>query len=141
MAAAPNALRPQVSPRSRRGSAAAAALLVASAVATLHGGARAGARAGVQAVVQVGPPPTSQFRVGDFVSSKVPIRVSNEGRGYFNEGAGKGVPDHLRNFEEEDEKLSALPEFVDFGNKGQVVGILPTSEWANRSPHFKGYPR
>ena len=31
--------------------------------------------------------PLARFRVGDRVTARVPMKISHEGRGYFNEGA------------------------------------------------------
>eukprot|EP00434_Breviolum_minutum_P030754 symbB.v1.2.027200.t1/scaffold2716.1/size72468/7 len=86
-------------------------------------------------------PEMSRFRVGDRVTARVPMKISHEGRGYFNEGGGYGVPEHQRDEREEAEELAKLPKVVEGGSEGYVVGILPAGEWANRPKGWKGRPR
>merc|ERR1719356_1689346 len=43
-----------------------------------------------------------QVGVGDRVKLVCPIRRSNDGRSYFNEGAGTDVPPHLRDIDEDE---------------------------------------
>lgn len=86
-------------------------------------------------------PEMSRFRVGDRVKARVPMRISHHGRGYFNEGGGYGVPEHQRDEEEEAEERERLPQVVEGGSEGYVVGILPAGEWANRPPGWKGPAR
>eukprot|EP00439_Symbiodinium_sp_Y106_P044885 s2044_g5.t1 len=94
-------------------------------------------------------PEMSKFRVGDRVRARVPILVSNQGRGYYNEGAGQGVPKHLRNMTQERgvadswewEELDGMLKVIEGGSEGYVVGIITAGEWMNRPPHWKGQPR
>eukprot|EP00931_Biecheleriopsis_adriatica_P118116 TRINITY_DN9357_c0_g1_i1.p1 TRINITY_DN9357_c0_g1~~TRINITY_DN9357_c0_g1_i1.p1 ORF type:complete len:187 (-),score=47.14 TRINITY_DN9357_c0_g1_i1:94-654(-) len=93
-----------------------------------------------EAAPQVSPE-MSKYRVGDRVRAQFPIKISNDGRGYYNEGAGLGIPDHQRDVDEDQEELDGLLKVIEGGNEGVVIGILPKGEWANRPPHWKGQPR
>jgi len=75
---------------------------------------------------------TSLFHCGDRVKAKFPIQISQEGRGYFNEGAGEGVPPHQRDEEEDEAELAELEKVIEGGSEGTVVEILPPGEWANK---------
>ncbi|CAJ1462101.1 unnamed protein product, partial [Effrenium voratum] len=86
-------------------------------------------------------PEMSRFRVGDRVRARVPMKISNEGRGYFNEGGGYGVPDHQRDFKKEKQERRELSPVIEGGSEGYVVGIITAGEWANRPKGWKGQPR
>ncbi|CAE8702396.1 unnamed protein product, partial [Polarella glacialis] len=86
-------------------------------------------------------PKVSRYRVGDRVMAKVPIRISNGGRGYYNEGAAVGVPEHLRDTKAEEKEMSKLLKVVEGGKAGSVVGIITAGEWKNKPEHWKGMPR
>ncbi|CAE8719988.1 unnamed protein product [Polarella glacialis] len=92
-------------------------------------------------VVTQATPRVCRYRVGDRVKAKVPIRISNGGRGYYNEGAGFGVPEHLRDAKAETKEMAALLKVVEGGKEGSVVGIITAGEWKNKPEHWKGMPR
>lgn len=86
-------------------------------------------------------PEMSKFRVGDRVRAMHPMKISNSGRGYYNEGAALSVPPHQRIEDEDRRELEELQKVIEGGEEGVVVGILPAGEWFNRPKHWKGRPR
>uniref|UniRef100_A0A7S4SA03 Uncharacterized protein n=1 Tax=Alexandrium monilatum TaxID=311494 RepID=A0A7S4SA03_9DINO len=125
-----------VPPRQSRGRALAAAVLLAAGACLLFTAPGPLCQAGL--TVQA---PPCLFRVGDRVRAKMPILLSNSGRGYFNEGAGEGVPPHLRDESEDRMELAAMEKIVEGGEEGTVAGILLKNEWINRPKHWKGHHR
>mmetsp|Transcript_99489 Transcript_99489/g.197147 ORF Transcript_99489/g.197147 Transcript_99489/m.197147 type:complete len:194 (+) Transcript_99489:85-666(+) len=84
---------------------------------------------------------SSIFRCGDRVKARAPILLSNQGRGYFNEGKGKGVPEHLLDLDQEAEEQDNLTKIIEGGSEGTVCGIIKKGEWAQRPLHWTGHKR
>lgn len=120
----------------RRGRKASGLLMLAAAAILTQVPSALFPEASVQAA-----PGVVAFHCGDRVTAKVPIKLSNDGRGYYNEGGGEGTARHLRDMADEIAKRDAKDKIVDFGAEGTVVGIIPTGEWGNRPRHWKGTPR
>mmetsp|Transcript_21412 Transcript_21412/g.49075 ORF Transcript_21412/g.49075 Transcript_21412/m.49075 type:complete len:202 (-) Transcript_21412:55-660(-) len=90
---------------------------------------------------QHGPKPyklVSMLRPGDRVQAKYPLKISWGGYGYFREGKGEGVPEHLQ---DEMVERGELETIIEGGTMGTVVDIVPTIEFMNRPDHIKGMPR
>merc|ERR1711920_672229 len=77
------------------------------------------------------PQTRAAFGVGDKVRLKCPAPLSNNGRGYYNEGQPKY-------WEESKEAAEKLPKYVEGGSLGQVVGVFQVSDWQNRPMGHKG---
>lgn len=84
---------------------------------------------------------TSKFRVGDKVEAIAPFKISNDGYGYFNEGAGYGCPAKHRDPGEDGWERANLPKVVDGRSQGHIVGMIPIGHWKNRPKHWKGHKR
>lgn len=89
----------------------------------------------------VAPPKQASFNVGMRVKARQPILLSNKGRGYYNEGAADGVPDHVRNKRKEASEERKLRKFVEYGEEGTVAGVIHAGNWEQRPSHWKGVPR
>eukprot|EP00929_Paragymnodinium_shiwhaense_P081672 TRINITY_DN427_c0_g1_i2.p1 TRINITY_DN427_c0_g1~~TRINITY_DN427_c0_g1_i2.p1 ORF type:complete len:206 (-),score=66.02 TRINITY_DN427_c0_g1_i2:156-773(-) len=83
----------------------------------------------------------ASFKLGQRVKARYPLKLSNRGRGYYNEGGGSDVPAHLRDWEEDIAASKERIRYVEGGLEGTIVGILPEGEWENRPRHWKGYSR
>mmetsp|Transcript_137004 Transcript_137004/g.347088 ORF Transcript_137004/g.347088 Transcript_137004/m.347088 type:complete len:215 (+) Transcript_137004:114-758(+) len=91
--------------------------------------------------IRPGMLPEPTFRIGDVVRLKVPAQLSNDGRGYYNEGAATDVPDHQRDLRADRKRTERRRKFVEGGLEGQVVGVIKAAHWENRPNHIKGNRR
>lgn len=91
------------------------------------------------APVEKGP---KMFSLGDRVKVKGPMVMSNKGRGYYNEGGGKDVPEFHRDMPVERQEDRERQNVVDGGTEGVVCGYVPKVYWHFSKPeHWKGQPR